>query len=202
MRLSVPSQWITETPQKTSDSFDDLHFDDWSSLLPWNKFFAFDTQSSLKRSRKRYVSFDSHNRFDSYDGHDSHDKFSNPGQAGKGLILPEDLLLADTSMVFHLQQFRHMVCGREFVWVTYTTADDQAGGTLRSKGTCGYDLRGLGCSHVVIALLKLRVPDTIVKLYYRLLRQSYPSTLVSMIILLTWQMTFQVTRWYSDILHP
>ena len=29
-----------------------------------------------------------------------------PRQAGKGLILPEDLLLADASMFFHLQQCR------------------------------------------------------------------------------------------------
>ena len=33
-----------------------------------------------------------------------------PRQAGKGLILPEDFLLADASMVFHLQQCRHIVC--------------------------------------------------------------------------------------------
>ena len=84
----------------------------------------------------------------------------------------------------HPQLCRQTVC-RELVWVTYTTADDQAGGTLRSKRICGYDFRGLGCSLVVIALLKLRVLDTIVKLHWRLLRQSYPSTPVSIIILLT-----------------
>ena len=33
-----------------------------------------------------------------------------PRQAGKGLILPEDFLLADASMIFHLQQCRHTVC--------------------------------------------------------------------------------------------
>ena len=33
-----------------------------------------------------------------------------PRQAGKGLILPEDFLLADASMGFHLQQCRHTVC--------------------------------------------------------------------------------------------
>ena len=33
-----------------------------------------------------------------------------PRQAGKGLILPEEFLLADASMVFHLQQCRHTVC--------------------------------------------------------------------------------------------
>ena len=30
--------------------------------------------------------------------------------AGKGLILPENFLFADASMVFHFQQCRHMVC--------------------------------------------------------------------------------------------
>ena len=92
--------------------------------------------------------------------------------------------------------------GKKLVWVIYTTADDQAGGNLWSKGTCGYNLRGLGCSLVVIALLKLRVPDTIVKLHCCLLRQRYSSTPVLMIILLTWQMTLQVTHWHSDIVHP
>ena len=33
-----------------------------------------------------------------------------PKQAGKGLILPEDFLLADATMVFHLQQCRHIIC--------------------------------------------------------------------------------------------
>ena len=33
-----------------------------------------------------------------------------PRQAGKGLILPKDFLLADASMVFHLQQCRHTLC--------------------------------------------------------------------------------------------
>ena len=42
-----------------------------------------------------------------------------PRQAGKGLILPEDFLLADASMVFYLQQCRHTVC----VWRTYTAVD-------------------------------------------------------------------------------
>ena len=92
--------------------------------------------------------------------------------------------------------------GTELVWVTYTTVDDQAGGTFRSKGTCGYDLRSLECSLVVNALLNLRVPDKIVELHCRLLRQSYPSTPVSMIILLTWQMIFQVIRCHSNIVHP
>ena len=33
MRQSVPSQRRTEMPQKTSDSLDNLRFNDWSSLL-------------------------------------------------------------------------------------------------------------------------------------------------------------------------
>ena len=55
-----------------------------------------------------------------------------PRQAGKGLILPEDFLLADASMVFHLQQCRHTICIRG----TYLAVDNQAGRTLewRPKG--------------------------------------------------------------------
>ena len=48
---------------------------------------------------------------------------SAPRQAGKGLILPEDFLLADASMVFHLQQCRHTGC---------------------KEGTCLDDLHGCG----------------------------------------------------------
>ena len=36
-----------------------------------------------------------------------------PRLAGKGLILPEDFLLADASMGFHFQQCRHTVCVKE-----------------------------------------------------------------------------------------
>ena len=57
-----------------------------------------------------HVSLEVHNGFDSHDSYDSHDKFLISGQAGKGLILSEDLLLTDASMVFHLQQCRHTVC--------------------------------------------------------------------------------------------
>ena len=45
-----------------------------------------------------HVSLDVHNGFDSHNSHDSHDKFNALGQAGKGLIIPEDLLSADASM--------------------------------------------------------------------------------------------------------
>ena len=47
-------------------------------------------------------------------------------QVGKGLILPEDFVLADASIGFHLQQCRHTICIRG----TYSVADNQAGGTL------------------------------------------------------------------------
>ena len=57
-----------------------------------------------------HISLEIHNGFDSYDGHNSHNKFLIHGQAKKGLILSEDFLLADASMVFHLQQCKHMVC--------------------------------------------------------------------------------------------
>ena len=49
-----------------------------------------------------YDGFNSHDGVASHNGHDNHDKFIAPGQAGKGLILPEDFWLADASMVFHL----------------------------------------------------------------------------------------------------
>ena len=67
MSLSVPSP--RATPQKTSNSLDDLHFDDWSSLLPCNKFLTFDTRFD---SGKRHVGLDVHNGFDSHNGYDSH----------------------------------------------------------------------------------------------------------------------------------
>ena len=75
---------------------------------PGTHFMYLILSSNPKKSRR------------SYDGHDSHNKFSIPGQDGKGLILSEDLLLVDASIVFHLQLYRHTVC-RELVWRTYTT---------------------------------------------------------------------------------
>ena len=80
-------------------------------------------------SGKRPVGLDVHNGFDSHDSHNSHDKFSVPGQVGKGLIFPENLLLADASMVFHLWQCKHT----GYVRTTYTAADNQAGRTLQCK---------------------------------------------------------------------
>ena len=60
-----------------------------------------------------------------------------PKQVGKGLILPEDLLLADASMVFHIQQCRHTVC----IWGTYSAADNQASRTFQYNGDPKDDLR-------------------------------------------------------------
>ena len=57
-----------------------------------------------------YDGFHSHDGFDNYNGHDSNNKFSAPRQVRKGLVLLEDLLLADVSMVLYLQQCRYMVC--------------------------------------------------------------------------------------------
>ena len=59
------------------------------------------------------VGFDGQYNHDSQDGHNSHDKFNAPRQAGKSLINLEDFLLADASMVFHLQQCGHTVCREE-----------------------------------------------------------------------------------------
>ena len=50
-------------------------------------------------------------------------------QARKSLILPEDILLADASMIFHLQQCRHTVCVRG----TYSAADNKAGQTIERR---------------------------------------------------------------------
>ena len=57
-----------------------------------------------------------------------------PRQAGKGLILPENFLLADTSMGFYFQQCRYTVYVRE----TYLAADNQVNRTFerRPKGRC------------------------------------------------------------------
>ena len=76
-------------------------------MSPWNEIFIFDIRFDC---RKMHGSLDAYSSFDRYDGHDSHDKFSIPRQAGKGLILPKNLLLADASMVFYLQLCRHTVC--------------------------------------------------------------------------------------------
>ena len=43
-------------------------------------------------------------------GFDGHGRSYAPRQAGKGLLLPEEFLLTNASMVFHLQQCRHTVC--------------------------------------------------------------------------------------------
>ena len=51
MPLSILSP--TKTSQKTSDSLDNLHFDDWSSLLPWNVFLVFDTRLESEKMEKK-----------------------------------------------------------------------------------------------------------------------------------------------------
>ena len=43
-----------------------------------------------------------------------------PRQAGKGLIFPEDFLLADASMGFQLQQCRYTVCVKWLTWLQTT----------------------------------------------------------------------------------
>ena len=63
-----------------------------------------------QNSHDGYKGFDNHDGFDSHNNHDSHDKFNAPGQPGKDLIIPEDFLLADASIVSHLQQCKHTVC--------------------------------------------------------------------------------------------
>ena len=50
---SVLSQRKTETSQKTSDSLDDLHFNDRSSLLPWNAFLLFDIRFKSEKIEKK-----------------------------------------------------------------------------------------------------------------------------------------------------
>ena len=46
MRFSKPRK-------KTSDSFDNLYFDDWSFLLPWNAFLVFDTQFESEKIKEK-----------------------------------------------------------------------------------------------------------------------------------------------------
>ena len=77
--------------------------------------------------------------FNSQNGQNSHDKLNAPGQAGKGMIYPEDLLLADAIMGFHLQRCRHTVCVRG----TYSTADNQVDSTLQGEKICDSGPRGL-----------------------------------------------------------
>ena len=43
----------TERFQKSSDSLDDLYFNDWSSLLFWNAFLVFDTQLESEKMEKK-----------------------------------------------------------------------------------------------------------------------------------------------------
>ena len=64
--------------QKTSNSFDNLFFDDWSSLLSWNAIITFDTRFD---SGKISDGFDEHDSLDSHNGHDGHDTFNSHNAA-------------------------------------------------------------------------------------------------------------------------
>ena len=44
---------FSEPRKKTSDSFDNLHFDDWSFLLPWNAFLVIDTRFESEKIKKK-----------------------------------------------------------------------------------------------------------------------------------------------------
>lgn len=81
-----------KTSPKTSDSLNNLFFDDWNFLLPQFKFFAFNIQSNPERLRKNYICFNNYNGFDNYnnyeghkchngqtgyDNHSSHNRYSN-----------------------------------------------------------------------------------------------------------------------------
>ena len=109
-------------PQKISDSFDDLYFDDWGSLLSQNKFPTFNS---------RFDSGKMHNGFDSQNIHNSHNKFDALEQAEKGLIFQRDIFFWQPTpeqswsvpgdAFSHPQLYKHMVC-KKFDWRTYTTA--------------------------------------------------------------------------------
>ena len=148
----------------------------------------------LFNSGKRPVSFNDHNCFDSYDSHNSYDKFSVLREVGKGLIFPENLLLANTSMVFHIWQCRDTGS----VWTTYTAVNNQVGSTFNAKKLAVAPRETMIKVFMAqprrpkifvlltnkVTSLNTRVPVTIVRLHHRLLRLCYPSTAVSTIILL------------------
>ena len=46
-----------KTLQKSSDGLNNLHFDDWSSLLPWNTFLTFDIQFESEKIEKKLWQF-------------------------------------------------------------------------------------------------------------------------------------------------
>ena len=58
-------------------------------------------------------------------GDDSHDKFNAPGQAGKGLILLEDLCWLTLAWFFTFSNADIRFAERKFVWRTYTAANNQ-----------------------------------------------------------------------------
>ena len=66
MRGTVPSP--RETLQRTNNSLDDLYFNDWSSLLPWNASLLFDTRFESEKIENKPRSHDSHVDFDGLAG--------------------------------------------------------------------------------------------------------------------------------------
>ena len=78
------------------------------SKSPAGAPILFDRKSS--GSFRSYVNYRGPYNVPGHVGFDGHGRSYALRQAGKGLILLEDFLLADASMVFHLQQCRHTVC--------------------------------------------------------------------------------------------
>ena len=96
-----------------------------------------------QNSHNGYEGHNGQDGFDSQYGDDSYDKFNAPGQVGKGLILLKDSCWLMLAWFFIFSNADIRFAGKKLVWMTYTTANDQAGGTLRSQKTCGCSPRGL-----------------------------------------------------------
>ena len=88
MRQNLLSQGRTEMSQKTSDSLNDLRFND-----NYDGHNIHDNHSD-HNNHDNYGGFDSHNGHDGHNnsGSNGHSKIFAPGQAGNSLVLPEDLL--------------------------------------------------------------------------------------------------------------
>ena len=98
-----------------------------------------------------HVGLDVHNGHNGYDGyggyngqhdHNSHDKFTAPG-LGKVWFFQKTFCWLTLAWSFTLSNADIRFAGREFVWMTYTAADNQADGTFQSERTCGCGPRGL-----------------------------------------------------------
>ena len=148
MRLSVPSQWRTKTPQKTRDSLGNPRINDWDQggclttillhLIPGSirkrgLLVLISIMVLIARTimMARTVTI-------------AMISLNNPRQAEKRLILPENFLLADASMVFQLQQCRHMVC-RDGACLDDLHGCGRLSGwnSLWSKRTCSCDPKNL-----------------------------------------------------------